>query len=183
MFLFAAGVGIILLALILSGRERQNYVDFQDRALHREGVTNLADLSLVMADLTDQLNETADRITSDLDKRASELRELIYAAKQLASASIASDLNAANTGAAITDTASMPATGTAFKEDEAAPEHADRPEEERWPKKVPTAWQEKERAVRELAEQGADVLAIARQLNIGKGEVQLILDLDKTRAR
>lgn len=145
MFLFAAGVGIILVALILNSRERQSYAEFQDRALQREGVTDLADLSLVMADLTAQLNETADKITSDLDKRAGELRELIESARQLESSTIPS-------GAATAEITAGPVS-------------------------------DKERAVRQLAEQGADVLTIARQLNIGKGEVQLILDLMKTKAR
>lgn len=152
MFLFAAGVGIILVALILNGRERQSYAEFQDRALQREGVTNLADLSLVMADLTAQLTETADKITSDLDKRAGELRELIESARQLASTTIPMASSTIPSGAATAEITASPVS-------------------------------DKERAVRRLAEQGADVLTIARQLNIGKGEVQLILDLMKTKAR
>jgi len=45
---------------------------------------------------------------------------------------------------------------------------------------VSSAYREKAAAVWRLAEEGHDVVAIAKQLGIGKGEVELILELKKT---
>lgn len=44
----------------------------------------------------------------------------------------------------------------------------------------PGTWGEKSDAILRLADEGLDVLAIAQRLGLGKGEVQLILDLRKT---
>ncbi|MGE5552316.1 MAG: DUF6115 domain-containing protein [Betaproteobacteria bacterium] len=169
--LFVLGALTVGASLFLGYRERRDFARLQERA-SRTRPGELEELSLVVADLEQELTQTAERIIQDLEERTAALRRLIAEAK-----AISQDLK-------------MPAVSEPAREGETPPtqERAANETNEntcRAPEEKPQAkgWRTTEATVLELSQQGLGVEQIARQLNIGKGEVKLILNLRKAQAR
>ncbi|HHW14743.1 MAG TPA: hypothetical protein GXX28_07395, partial [Firmicutes bacterium] len=81
--LFGAGLSAVVAALILGQKERRDFARFQEEAgLKRPG--ELEELSLVVADLQDELAKTAQRITGELEGQAAALKRLIAEARAAA---------------------------------------------------------------------------------------------------
>lgn len=155
--LFVTGAAAVGVSLALGYRERRDFARMQEKA-SRTRPGDLEEISLVVADLEQELTETAERIVSELEERAATLRRLITEAR-----AVASDLGVSEAPPA------EEASGSGGPPDRLAPGSK--------------GWRGVEAKVWELSQHGLGVEQIARQLDIGKGEVKLILDLRKAQAR
>ncbi|MGE5507057.1 MAG: DUF6115 domain-containing protein [Chitinophagales bacterium] len=199
--LFGLGVLAIGGALYLGFRERRDYARLQERASKEPG--DLEEISLVVADLEQELTQTAERIVTALEERAETLRRLIAEAREVAEqagaasepAPAAQAVHAVAPAAEAAPAAEQPKPAKAPRKSGRAKETPVAAESAAAPGKggeggvkgqeaaAPRGWRTMETRVWELARQGRDVEEIARELSIGKGEVKLILDLRKAQAR
>jgi hypothetical protein len=164
--IFAAGVLVVGVSLFLGYRERHDFARLQERA-GRTRPGELEELSLVVSDLEHELTQTAERIIQDLEERTATLRRLIAEAKEV------------SRQLGVPDGAGAQATATALEgvaAEGSAEEFGPRSPGER-------GWRSVEATVWEMSQRGLGVEQIARQLEIGKGEVKLILDLKKAQVR
>ncbi|MDI6870376.1 MAG: hypothetical protein QME79_03270 [Bacillota bacterium] len=173
--LFVAGALAVGVSLALGYRERRDFARLQEQA-GRARPGELEEISLVVADLEEELTQTAERIINELEERAATLRRLIAEAQAVAAEVGATEISPAED--AVAASAAGAATGATGQDDrKAAPPGA--PER----KGCRRGWRSVEATVWEMSQQGLGVEQIARQLDIGKGEVKLILDLKKAQAR
>lgn len=152
--LFLLGAGAVGVSLYLGYRERRDFARVQERA-SRTRPGELEEISLVVADLEQELAQTAERIIGELEARAATLRRLISEAREVAG-----------------EMGVEPSEAVAPEATEAEPEPAGR-----------RGWRTVEARVWAMSQEGLGVEQIARQLDVGKGEVKLILDLKKAQAR
>lgn len=167
--LFGVGLVTAVVALALGQKERRDFARFQEEAgLKRPG--ELEEMSLVVADLQEELARTAERITGELEQQAAELRRLIEEAR--AQTSALAQYGAGVAEAAVASESSGEAGGSA-PQDSPAPVGAD----------SKAGWRSVEAKVLQLRSEGLEDEEIARRLAVGKGEVKLILNLQKAQAR
>jgi hypothetical protein len=201
--LFGLGILAVGGALYLGYRERRDYSRLQEQA--SKGSGELEEVSLVVADLEQELTQTAERIVTALEERAETLRRLIEEAREVAEQVGATSGLGSASGlveplapppvanppvAEEVKPARPPRKSSRVKEPSASVEGpvggAVSPEPQTVGGQEAAAlrgWRTMEARVWELAGQGRDVEQIARELAIGKGEVKLILDLKKAQAR
>lgn len=189
---FALGVLLCAGALYLNYRDKRDYAKVHAEAVGR-AEPQVEEVQLLVADLSAELNQTAEKIVSELEGKAVQLRELIDEAKTLTARLEAvtgrtAQLREPEVYQALTvlpwdgrvPTISLGAETEAASRhgQEAAPPQGTAPQ-------APSgnSWREREAAIQEMASRGADVVTIAKELNIGKGEVKLILDLKKASVR
>jgi hypothetical protein len=180
--LFVSGVAAVGASVYLGYRERRDFARLQEQA-GRTRPGELEEISLVVADLEQELTQTAERITGELEERAATLRRLISEAR-----AAAKEIGAVQVpeleGECDPDRRVETSGGTRFdalaeeSDVEAVPEQ---PAAEERP--GPKGWRTVETRVWELSQRGMAVEEIARLLEIGKGEVKLILDLKKAQVR
>lgn len=174
--LFVLGALAVGGSLALGYRERRDFARLQERASQAKP-GELEEISLVVADLEEELTQTAERIIRELEDRSATLRRLISEAR-----AVAAEVGAAQVPAAELETVAAVAT----------PVEAEVVDQEAVPSGSPVdrrrggggkGWRGVEARVWELSQSGLGVEQIARQLDIGKGEVKLIIDLRKAQAR
>lgn len=185
--LFGMGAAAVGVSLALGYRERRDFARLQEAA-GRQRPGDLEEISLVVSDLEQELAQTAERIVAELEERAATLRGLIAEAR-----TVCGDLGVPeDPGGGIAEPTGLwaaDAPGTlepAGPTSEAADEKRVR-ESTAGVSQTPTTrargWRTMEARVWEMSQHGLGVEQIARQLDIGKGEVKLILDLKKAQAR
>ncbi|MDI3280802.1 MAG: hypothetical protein QJR13_05475 [Bacillota bacterium] len=144
-------------ALFWQHKQEQSFVRLQKEALEQVVRDRTADLELLVSDLTEELNQAARRAVSDLEERIGALRARWQEEEKAPSQSEVS----------APQPVVQPAAGP--QRVSAQPPRLDR--------------RAREKAVKELAAQGKDITSIAKELGLGKGEVELILNLEQARAR
>lgn len=149
-------------ALFWQHKQEQDFVRLQKEALEQVVRDRTADLELLVSDLTEELSQAARRAVNDLEQRLGALR---LRGPGEGEASDQSEISAVQLSAP--QPVVQPA-GSSQGVSGSLP-HFDR--------------RAKEKAVKELAAQGKDITSIAKELGMGKGEVELILNLDQARAR
>lgn len=183
--LFALGTLVVGVSLALGYRERRDFARVQERAGQaRPG--ELEEISLVVADLEEELTQTAERIIRELEERATTLRRLIAEAEAVAAEVGATQIPAGEVGTITADALPLGAEPVAAHGDVVTPEEGTTPtglETEQRRGSRTKGWRSVEARVWELSQSGLGVEQIARQLDIGKGEVKLIIDLRKVQAR
>ncbi len=176
--LFVLGTLAVGVSLALGYRERRDFARLQEKA-GRTRPGELEELSLVVADLEEELTQTAERIIGELEERAATLRRLISEARAVAAEVGAVQVPEAVESEPSGDEAETPlraGAGTDVGDQPGSPAESGRGIR-------PRRWRTMEATVWEMSQEGLEVEQIARQLDIGKGEVKLILDLKKAQAR
>lgn len=185
--LFVLGAAAVCGSLYLGYRERRDFARLQEQA-GRARPGELEEISLVVADLEQELTKSAERITGELEERAATLRRLISEARE-----VAGQVGAVQVAevAAESEPEQQPSPGQQVRFDalvdqvvEENPAPAEAPEAAAAPERpAAKGWRTVETTVWEMSQTGLAVDEIARRLEIGKGEVKLILDLKKAQAR
>jgi TolA-binding protein len=189
---FALGVLLCAGALYLNYRDKRDYAKVHAEAVGR-AEPQVEEVQLLVADLSAELNQTAEKIVSDLESKAAQLRGLIDDAKALtvrleAATGQTTQLREAEAYQPLTV---LPWDGrvptiSLVGETESSPKRTQdvaTSQSIAAPVAPSNSWREREAAIQEMASRGADVVTIAKELNIGKGEVKLILDLKKASVR
>lgn len=182
--LFVMGLAAVGVSLALGYRERRDFARLAEAA-GRQRPGDLEEISLVVADLEQELTQTAERIVAELEERAATLRGLIAEARAVSAEMGLPEGPAEDDRGSGRRPPSRPAPGADQMQEAAAPVPAPVPASATAPVPAvrPRGWRTMEARVWEMSQDGLGVEQIARQLDIGKGEVKLILDLKKAQAR
>lgn len=195
---FTLGLLLCAGALYLNYRDKRDYAKIHADALGKSD-PQVAEVQLLVSDLSAELNQTAEKIVGELEAKAAQLRQLVEEAKVVAARLEATGSRSAESrevdryqpvtvlpwDGRVPTISLVPEGGVRAS---VQPE-VDTPQPVRQlqpvpsPGRPPSSWREREAAIQEMAGRGLDVVAIAKELNIGKGEVKLILDLKKASAR
>lgn len=151
--LIILGVGCISAALLLFRKQQHDFLDIQEQVILRAQESGAQELEALVEDLKTQLAEATRLNIEQLEVRAQELRE----STSLDVTPVISEVEGREVAASV----------------DCAPETT----------KEPVAlgqWSQREKLVREMFSLGMKADVIAKELGIGKGEVQLILDLSRS---
>lgn len=145
------GLAFIGASFILAKKQQQDYQRLQEEMMAAVVNAGVIELQTLKSDLAQELQNQYEQHVADLEAKVKELM-----------------LSLERTTAPVPRSIEQPAAQEAVNEGQ---------EISAKPAFGVGLWQERERLIREMYKLGMNVEAIAKELNIGKGEVSLVLDL------